>query len=125
MFVSDPAVLAVVEKYKEQIEEQSKVEIGSTRVTLLGDVNCRLDECNFGNLIADAMVDYVSCRTKSGTMISFIEFRAQAEHRRPLSAHTRGVCEHTYSHCYSVFLRADGVNKKFRFVCMCFLSVVH
>jgi 2',3'-cyclic-nucleotide 2'-phosphodiesterase (5'-nucleotidase family) len=36
-------------------------EIGKTKVLLDGDTkHCRVHECNLGNFIADAFVDYVS-----------------------------------------------------------------
>ncbi|XP_072396633.1 protein 5NUC-like isoform X4 [Diabrotica undecimpunctata] len=55
----DKDVLELLEKYKPGIEKLNSVEVGSSLVTLDGeDSSCRLGECNFGNLIADAFVLY-------------------------------------------------------------------
>nr|XP_034834351.1 uncharacterized protein LOC117990957 [Maniola hyperantus] len=52
----DPSVLSIVHRYRENIEQISESVIGSSSV-LLDGLTCRLQECNLGNLIADAMVD--------------------------------------------------------------------
>ncbi|XP_018422636.1 PREDICTED: 5'-nucleotidase isoform X1 [Nanorana parkeri] len=53
----DPAVLAEVNKWKEQLLEYSAQEIGKTLVFLNGSsLECRFRECNMGNLICDAMI---------------------------------------------------------------------
>ncbi|XP_002741916.1 snake venom 5'-nucleotidase-like [Saccoglossus kowalevskii] len=53
----DPETLADVLEWKEPIYEMQNDIIGSTRVYLDGErQHCRTQECNLGNLIADAMV---------------------------------------------------------------------
>ncbi|XP_073482993.1 5'-nucleotidase [Aquarana catesbeiana] len=53
----DPALLAEVNKWKEQLLEYSAQEIGKTIVYLNGSsLECRFRECNMGNLICDAMI---------------------------------------------------------------------
>lgn len=55
----EPDVLQVLEKYRPIVDELDKAIVGRTRVVL--DANdCRIKECNFGNLIADAFVAYKS-----------------------------------------------------------------
>jgi 5'-nucleotidase len=49
-----------LEKWSENITESTRKEVGRTRVFLDGrGIECRLRECNMGNLIADAMVHVV------------------------------------------------------------------
>ncbi|XP_075058821.1 5'-nucleotidase [Mixophyes fleayi] len=53
----DPALLAEVNKWKEQLLHFSAQEIGKTLVFLNGSsLECRFRECNMGNLICDAMI---------------------------------------------------------------------
>ncbi|XP_045774953.1 uncharacterized protein LOC123873896 [Maniola jurtina] len=52
----DPNVLSLVHRYRESIEQITESVIGASSV-LLDGLTCRLQECNLGNLIADAMVD--------------------------------------------------------------------
>ncbi|XP_047032317.1 protein 5NUC-like isoform X3 [Helicoverpa zea] len=51
----DPEVLAIVNRYRENIMIITEEVVGTTSVILDGQ-SCRLKECNMGNLIADAMV---------------------------------------------------------------------
>lgn len=54
-----PDVLAKLDELRPRIENVSRAEIGKTRVLLDGDSkSCRREECNLGNLITDAMIDY-------------------------------------------------------------------
>ncbi|XP_050515512.1 protein 5NUC-like isoform X2 [Diabrotica virgifera virgifera] len=58
LITQDKDVLELLEKYKPEVEKLS-TEVGRSLVTLDGeDSSCRLRECNFGNLIADAFVLY-------------------------------------------------------------------
>ena len=52
----DPEVLAVVDRYRKNIIKISDVVVGRSSVVLDG-LSCRLQECNIGNLITDAIVD--------------------------------------------------------------------
>ncbi|XP_023937284.1 uncharacterized protein LOC112045364 [Bicyclus anynana] len=52
----DPSVLSIVERYRENIIKISEVVVG-TSSTVLDGLSCRIQECNLGNLIADAMID--------------------------------------------------------------------
>ncbi|CAH2236055.1 jg7346 [Pararge aegeria aegeria] len=52
----DPTVLSIVNRYRENIAKISEVVVG-TASSVLDGLSCRLQECNLGNLIADAMVD--------------------------------------------------------------------
>lgn len=52
-------VLDEIEKLREKVNEVGKMIIGQTRVLLDGDSKtCRRQECNMGNIITDAMIDY-------------------------------------------------------------------
>lgn len=54
-------ILQLLDLYRKEVEELDKETVGSTRVYLDGDVrSCRFKECNFGNLIADALIAYRS-----------------------------------------------------------------
>lgn len=54
-------ILDELEKWRPAVNEVAKKIVGSTKVHLDGDgKNCRRKECNLGNLISDAMIDYVS-----------------------------------------------------------------
>ncbi|KAM7368275.1 hypothetical protein PAMP_014512 [Pampus punctatissimus] len=53
----DPAVLADVEQWKTNLSNYSAQVVGKTLVFLMGDAECRSNECNLGNLICDAMLD--------------------------------------------------------------------
>jgi 5'-nucleotidase len=52
----DPDVLELLEKYRPGILELENEIVGVTKVLL--DGNCRRNECNMANLIADAFVDW-------------------------------------------------------------------
>ncbi|XP_074040386.1 protein 5NUC isoform X2 [Leptinotarsa decemlineata] len=55
----DEDVLQLLETYRPQVNEINTVIVGSSKVTLDGsDRSCRVRECNFGNLLADALVLY-------------------------------------------------------------------
>jgi 5'-nucleotidase / UDP-sugar diphosphatase len=52
----DPEILAQVQELAEPVEELRSQVIGSTTTDLVGDRSvCRFEECNMGNLVADAM----------------------------------------------------------------------
>lgn len=58
--VPDTAVLTALEPYEDIASARLKAIVGYTDVLLDNDnFKCRLQECNIGNLIADAYVDYV------------------------------------------------------------------
>lgn len=55
--LSDPGVLADVEKWKKGLAQYSARYVGQTLVYLNGtSEECRFRECNLGNLICDATV---------------------------------------------------------------------
>lgn len=51
-------VLEELTRWKSKIPRYDRI-VGYSSVTLVGDKGCRVGECNFGNLIADAMINYV------------------------------------------------------------------
>lgn len=51
----DPEIVKALQPWKVVVDEQANVKIAKSRVYL--DNECRKKECNFGNLITDAMVD--------------------------------------------------------------------
>lgn len=53
----DPDSVALVQKYSNDVAARSTEVVGNTAVVLDGDA-CATEECNLGNLIADAMVYY-------------------------------------------------------------------
>lgn len=58
--VPDTAVANALEPYEDIASARLKAVVGYTDVLLDNDnFKCRLQECNIGNLIADAYVDYV------------------------------------------------------------------
>ncbi|XP_045197395.2 snake venom 5'-nucleotidase-like [Mercenaria mercenaria] len=55
----DPAVLSFVNEWKKPVDALAEEIIGYSKVVLDGSrVNCRSKECNLGNLITDAIIDY-------------------------------------------------------------------
>jgi len=61
---------AQIQAAGKEVIESSKKEVGKTRVFLDGSsATCRLQECNLGNLIADAMVDMVNDADDGGMEI--------------------------------------------------------
>jgi 5'-nucleotidase len=57
----DPFVLEELNKWKKNVTLLGNTQIGTTKVVLDGDTtHCRVMECNLGNFITDAYVDYVS-----------------------------------------------------------------
>ncbi|XP_033230427.1 apyrase-like [Belonocnema kinseyi] len=54
----DPEILKALQPWKEEVDKVSKVKIGTTKVYLSGKSKCRQGECNLGNMVSDAMVDY-------------------------------------------------------------------
>ncbi|XP_075980816.1 trifunctional nucleotide phosphoesterase protein YfkN-like [Anticarsia gemmatalis] len=52
----DPELLVTINKYREDMDRISNEVVGQSYVFLEGD--CRLRECNLGDLIADAMLNY-------------------------------------------------------------------
>nr|ABK56991.1 5' nucleotidase, putative [Glyptapanteles indiensis] len=53
-------VVKALDNYRKEIQELGKKVIGETLVPLDGPKRCKMHECNSANLLADAMVDYVS-----------------------------------------------------------------
>ncbi|XP_066258393.1 protein 5NUC-like [Euwallacea similis] len=51
-------VLDLLEIYRPAIDTLNEEVVGISKVTLLGDWECRIKECNLGNLITDAFVFY-------------------------------------------------------------------
>nr|CAH7755734.1 unnamed protein product [Callosobruchus chinensis] len=56
----DEDVLQLLEVYRPEINRVNSQVVGQSKVTLEGGDVCRTRECNFGNLIADAMVAYIA-----------------------------------------------------------------
>lgn len=58
--LQDPELLAEINEYKQRLEDVVNRYVGRTVVKLQGsppgDLVCRKQECNMGNLITDAMV---------------------------------------------------------------------
>ncbi|XP_059057792.1 uncharacterized protein LOC131851320 [Achroia grisella] len=57
----DPEYLRIVNKYSEEITSTSEEIVGQTSVVLDGD-SCRVEECNFGNLVTDAIMYYYAVK---------------------------------------------------------------
>ena len=57
----DPAILKILELYRPGVTTFTHQKIGSTKVFL--DGNCRQNECNLGNFIADSMVHWYASRS--------------------------------------------------------------
>lgn len=55
--ILDPEILAALQPWKEIIDAQSKKQIGITKVPLRQE-SCKREECNIGNFVADAFVQY-------------------------------------------------------------------
>jgi 5'-nucleotidase len=53
-----------VANYEQKIKSEYSKVIGKTNVLLEGGFECRLRECNLGNLVTDAMVDYYMRRPR-------------------------------------------------------------
>ncbi|XP_075233334.1 protein 5NUC-like [Lycorma delicatula] len=54
-----PEVQYELEYWREKVEEKTREKIGVSKVQLDGDnFYCRLRECNLGNLVTDAIIDY-------------------------------------------------------------------
>lgn len=51
----DPEVLALENIYRPKVDEITKMRIGATDVHLDG-TNCRFLECNFGDMVAQALI---------------------------------------------------------------------
>jgi len=61
LFSKAKDVLKLITDKKGPIDALEHEVIGKTRVLIDGDSkNCRRQECNMGNLICDAIIDYVS-----------------------------------------------------------------
>lgn len=57
----DQDILDELQKWRPAIDNLTNTVVGSSRVLLDGDgKRCRMIECNMGNFITDAMIDYVS-----------------------------------------------------------------
>lgn len=53
-------VVKALDDYRKEIRELRETVIGETLVPLDGSKRCKVHECNSANLLADAMIDYVS-----------------------------------------------------------------
>lgn len=62
----DPEVLKIVKRYQKDIDLINKVIVGTSSVFLDGD-SCRLRECNMGNFINDAIIEYTKKYVKNIT----------------------------------------------------------
>ncbi len=60
----DSSAAKEVANYEQKIKSEYGKVIGKTNVLLEGDFRCRLRECNLGNLVTDAMVDYYMRRSR-------------------------------------------------------------
>lgn len=59
-FLQAKDVLKLIDDKRGPIDDLERKVIGQTRVLIDGDSkNCRRQECNMGNLICDAILDYV------------------------------------------------------------------
>ncbi|GJQ79185.1 hypothetical protein Trydic_g5432 [Trypoxylus dichotomus] len=56
----DPSALRLLNAYRPEINKHRERRIGKSKVFL--DANCKRRECNFGNMIADAFVDFMAAR---------------------------------------------------------------
>ncbi|KAG8185665.1 hypothetical protein JTE90_008935 [Oedothorax gibbosus] len=55
----DPAILELLEPYGQEVKLRVRQAVGRTNVLLRGDrLTCRMKECNLGNFLADASLDY-------------------------------------------------------------------
>lgn len=63
-------MVKALQPWKVAVDEQANVKIAKSRVYL--DNECWKKECNFGNLITDAMVDSVRDHSFRSTTDSFI-----------------------------------------------------
>lgn len=64
----DESIAQIVAKYQKQLDVEYKKKVGESKV-FLDATKCRIQECNLGNLITDAWVDYFIMhgnRNKSG-----------------------------------------------------------
>lgn len=66
----DSDLQELLEVYRPGLEKWETQIVGSTQVFL--DGNCRLEECNLGNFIADSWVDYNASNFKDDVAIGFI-----------------------------------------------------
>lgn len=55
----DADIVRELRPWQKEVDIIGDREVGRTKV-LLSRANCRLGECNLGNFITDAFVDYVS-----------------------------------------------------------------
>lgn len=58
----DQKALELLEKYEPEVSRYKRTVIAETMVLLNGD--CTKNECNFGNMVTDAFVDYMAGRNK-------------------------------------------------------------
>ncbi|XP_053610958.1 uncharacterized protein LOC128675522 [Plodia interpunctella] len=67
----DPELLATVDKYQRDVNNIYSEVVGISMVSLNGD--CRLRECNLGDLITDAVVDYTQQKYTEDLSIAIIQ----------------------------------------------------
>ncbi|KAI4464147.1 nucleotidase-related [Holotrichia oblita] len=60
----DGEMLALLEEFRPAVDKYNKQVVGRTRTYLNGET-CRLRECNFGNVLVDSFVDYVTTMYKA------------------------------------------------------------
>lgn len=59
--ISDSKILEALQPYEEKVYSRVNKVLGNTSVHLDDDnMKCLKEECNIGNLVTDAYVDYVS-----------------------------------------------------------------
>lgn len=63
-FPQDKKVLDVLRAYRKGVEDFKQMVVGNSKVLLFG--MCTTNECNFGNMITDAFVDYIAYHNFSG-----------------------------------------------------------
>ncbi|XP_055945372.1 protein 5NUC-like [Argiope bruennichi] len=55
----EPEILEILQPYGEEVKRRVRQKVGQTNVLLKGDrLTCRMKECNLGNFLADAALDY-------------------------------------------------------------------
>ncbi|GIY15803.1 protein 5NUC [Includes: UDP-sugar hydrolase [Caerostris darwini] len=55
----DPAIVELLEPYGQDVKRRVRQKVGQTNVFLKGDrLTCRMRECNLGNFLADAALNY-------------------------------------------------------------------
>ncbi|KAG6455117.1 hypothetical protein O3G_MSEX009026 [Manduca sexta] len=88
----DPELMKIVNKYRVEVERISNEVVGSSQVFLDGKT-CRLQECNLGDLITTAMLNYTQENHLSNVNIAIIaggRIRSSISHPQTPFSLTRG-----------------------------------